>query len=86
MAILLAAVSNWQHRACGLQPQVPCLFIFGDSLSDNGNNMVLSTNVKASYLPYGVDFPYGTTGRCSNGLNLPDVIGLHAATSLFSYN
>ncbi|KAG5234546.1 GDSL esterase/lipase [Salix suchowensis] len=65
---------KWQHRACGLPPQVPCLFIFGDSLSDNGNNMVLSTNVKASYLPYGVDFPFGTSGRCIaiNGLNLPD--------------
>uniref|UniRef100_A0A6N2MFV4 GDSL esterase/lipase n=1 Tax=Salix viminalis TaxID=40686 RepID=A0A6N2MFV4_SALVM len=74
VAILVAAVSNWQHRACGLPPQVPCLFIFGDSLSDNGNNMVLSTNVKASYLPYGVDFPFGTSGRCSNGLNIPDVI------------
>ncbi|KAL3575757.1 hypothetical protein D5086_023858 [Populus alba] len=72
---ILLVLSNWQHRACGSSPQVPCLFMFGDSLFDNGNNMVLATDVKASYLPYGVDFPYGSTGRCSNGLNLADVIG-----------
>ncbi|KAL9373178.1 hypothetical protein Peur_035422 [Populus x canadensis] len=71
---ILLALSNWEHRACGSSPQVPCLFIFGDSLFDNGNNMALVTDVKASYLPYGVDFPYGSTGRCSNGLNLADVI------------
>nr|TKR91282.1 hypothetical protein D5086_0000224980 [Populus alba] len=71
---ILLVLSNWQHRACGSSPQVPCLFMFGDSLFDNGNNMVLATDVKASYLPYGVDFPYGSTGRCSNGLNLADVI------------
>ncbi|CAK7337219.1 unnamed protein product [Dovyalis caffra] len=65
-------VSNWQHGACG---SVPCLFLFGDSLFDNGNNNVLATNVKASHLPYGIDFPYGPTGRCSNGLNVADVIG-----------
>ncbi|KAG6754482.1 hypothetical protein POTOM_042521 [Populus tomentosa] len=72
---ILLVQSNWQHRACGSSPQVPCLFMFGDSLFDNGNNMVLATHAKASYLPYGVDFPYGSTGRCSNGLNLADVIG-----------
>ncbi|KAG6753493.1 hypothetical protein POTOM_043561 [Populus tomentosa] len=72
---ILLVLSSCQHRACGSSPQVPCLFMFGDSLFDNGNNMVLATDVKASYLPYGVDFPYGSTGRCSNGLNLADVIG-----------
>jgi hypothetical protein len=78
---ILLALSNWEHRACGSSPQVPCLFMFGDSLFDNGNNMVLVTDVKASYLPYGVDFPYGSTGRCSNGLNLADVIGLQLPLS-----
>ncbi|CAK7337218.1 unnamed protein product [Dovyalis caffra] len=67
-------ISNWGKWACGSSPQVPCLFLFGDSLFDNGNNDVLATNVKANYLPYGIDFPHGSTGRCSNGFNLADAI------------
>ncbi|KAK8959311.1 GDSL esterase/lipase [Platanthera guangdongensis] len=38
-------------------PQVPCFFIFGDSLVDNGNNNGLLTLARANYMPYGVDFP-----------------------------
>ncbi|CAL8990574.1 unnamed protein product [Prunus brigantina] len=56
------------------QPQVPCYFIFGDSLSDNGNNNPLITFAKANFLPYGIDFPRGPTGRFSNGRNLVDVV------------
>nr|GEX72379.1 GDSL esterase/lipase At1g29670-like [Tanacetum cinerariifolium] len=41
------------------QPQVPCYFIFGDSLVDNGNNNRLVTMAKANYPPYGIDFPQG---------------------------
>ncbi|XP_035549562.1 GDSL esterase/lipase At2g19010-like isoform X2 [Juglans regia] len=68
-------VSNFlqQHFANG-EPQVPCLFIFGDSLSDNGNNNDRATLAKANYQPYGIDFPKGTTGRFTNGRNLPDFI------------
>ncbi|KAJ6742889.1 GDSL-LIKE LIPASE/ACYLHYDROLASE [Salix viminalis] len=72
MALL---VSNWQHWARGkATPQVPCYFVFGDSLFDNGNNNYLSTPVKVNYLPYGIDFPTGASGRCSNGLNIADTI------------
>uniref|UniRef100_A0A6M2EIA2 SGNH hydrolase-type esterase domain-containing protein n=1 Tax=Populus davidiana TaxID=266767 RepID=A0A6M2EIA2_9ROSI len=68
-------VSNWQHWTYGkATPQVPCYFVFGDSLFDNGNNNYLTTPVKVNYLPYGVDFPLGATGRCSNGLNIADTI------------
>ncbi|KAG6586170.1 GDSL esterase/lipase, partial [Cucurbita argyrosperma subsp. sororia] len=56
------------------EPQVPCFFIFGDSLSDNGNNNNLVTLAKANYKPYGIDFPQGPTGRFSNGRNLADFI------------
>ncbi|XP_019190151.1 PREDICTED: GDSL esterase/lipase At1g29670-like [Ipomoea nil] len=56
------------------EPQVPCYFIFGDSLVDNGNNNNLSTEAKANYLPYGIDFPDGPTGRFSNGKNLADYL------------
>jgi len=55
--------------------QVPCLFIFGDSLADNGNNNLLSTTAKANYKPYGIDFPTGPTGRFTNGATTIDIIG-----------
>ncbi|KAI4377221.1 hypothetical protein MLD38_014886 [Melastoma candidum] len=55
-------------------PQVPCYFVFGDSLSDNGNNNNLIALAKANYLPYGIDFPEGPTGRFTNGPNIIDYI------------
>ena len=58
------------------QPQVPCFFIFGDSLADGGNNNQLLTSAKVNYKPYGIDFPDGPTGRFSNGRNTVDIIGL----------
>ncbi|PNS93473.1 hypothetical protein POPTR_018G089400v4 [Populus trichocarpa] len=68
-------VSNWQHWTSGKAvPQVPCYFVFGDSLFDNGNNNYLSTPAKVNYLPYGIDFDTGASGRCSNGLNIADTI------------
>lgn len=56
------------------EPQVPCHFIFGDSLVDNGNNNNIQSLAKANYLPYGIDFPNGPTGRFSNGKTTVDVI------------
>ncbi|KAK8546441.1 hypothetical protein V6N13_067663 [Hibiscus sabdariffa] len=51
-------------------------FIFGDSLVDSGNNNYLETTARADSPPYGVDYPTGRpTGRFSNGLNIPDLIG-----------
>lgn len=55
--------------------KVPCYFIFGDSLYDNGNNNNLPTKARANYPPYGVDFPQGPTGRFTNGRNLVDMLG-----------
>lgn len=55
-------------------PQVPCYFIFGDSLVDNGNNNDIASLARANYLPYGIDFPEGPTGRFSNGKTTVDVI------------
>lgn len=55
---------------------VPCFFIFGDSLSDPGNNNPLKTKAKANYPPYGIDFPgKRATGRFSNGRTSVDIIG-----------
>ena len=51
-------------------------FVFGDSLVDNGNNNFLNgSGVRADYLPYGVDFPLGPSGRFSNGRNVIDALG-----------
>ncbi|TMW85137.1 hypothetical protein EJD97_023712 [Solanum chilense] len=55
--------------------KVPCYFIFGDSLLDNGNNNNLNTQAKANYPPYGIDFPNGPTGRFTNGRNMADILG-----------
>ncbi|KAK2982898.1 hypothetical protein RJ640_003554 [Escallonia rubra] len=55
-------------------PQVPCFFIFGDSLVDNGNNNAIITLARANYRPYGIDFPQGTTCRFTNGRTFVDVL------------
>ncbi|KAL8032370.1 hypothetical protein ABFX02_13G091500 [Erythranthe guttata] len=62
------------HRMVVGEPKVPCLFIFGDSLVDNGNNNYRETTAKVNYEPYGVDFPAGPTGRFTNGRNTIDII------------
>lgn len=63
------------------EPQFPCFFIFGDSFVDNGNNNYLQTALKVDYLPYGIDFPSGPTGRFTNGRNIADIIGTHFTLS-----
>ncbi|TXG53702.1 hypothetical protein EZV62_018958 [Acer yangbiense] len=55
-------------------PQVPCYFIFGASLYDNGNNNAFVTAARANYPPYGIDFRRGPTGRFTNGRNPADII------------
>ncbi|KAL8140507.1 hypothetical protein V2J09_006528 [Rumex salicifolius] len=55
-------------------PDAPCYFIFGDSLVDNGNNNNIASLARANYLPYGIDFEGGPTGRFCNGKTAVDVI------------
>lgn len=55
-------------------PQVPCYFIFGDSLADDGSNNNLHTLAKVNYPPYGIDFPGGATGRFTNNRTTVDII------------
>ncbi|TXG53359.1 hypothetical protein EZV62_022528 [Acer yangbiense] len=66
----IAMVCNSQPQ----QPQVPCFFIFGDSLVDNGNNNRILTLARANYRPYGIDFPQGATGRFTNGRTYVDAL------------
>ncbi|XP_062014685.1 GDSL esterase/lipase At5g45670-like [Rosa rugosa] len=75
MVIAVLVVSISQSCVHGA-PQVPCFFIFGDSLADNGNNNLLTTLAKVNYAPYGIDYPGGVrTGRFSNGKTTVDILG-----------
>lgn len=52
------------------------MFVFGSSLVDNGNNNFMDKSLaKANYLPYGIDFPFGPSGRFTNGKNVIDLLG-----------
>ncbi|PWA59061.1 hypothetical protein CTI12_AA394720 [Artemisia annua] len=71
---LVFVVWKYSRKVVG-DPKFPCYFIFGDSLLDVGNNNGLKTGAKANYLPYGIDFPQGPTGRFSNGSGILDESG-----------
>ncbi|KAH7575956.1 hypothetical protein JRO89_XS02G0261300 [Xanthoceras sorbifolium] len=75
LVLLILSLSS-SNRVYG-EPEVPCYFIFGDSLYDNGNNNDLDTLAKANYPPYGVDFPQGPSGRFTNGRTTADLIAEH---------
>ncbi|RRT64545.1 hypothetical protein B296_00011008 [Ensete ventricosum] len=60
----------------GDEAAVKGMFVFGSSLVDNGNNNFLrNSKARADYSPYGIDFPWGPSGRFSNGRNPVDVLG-----------
>ncbi|XP_047331959.1 GDSL esterase/lipase At1g74460 [Impatiens glandulifera] len=65
------------HRR--IEGQKVVQFIFGDSLSDVGNNNYLSKSLAKANLPfYGIDFGNGLpNGRYSNGRTVADIIGDH---------
>ncbi|KAK1382106.1 GDSL esterase/lipase [Heracleum sosnowskyi] len=76
LPFIILMVFKLQIRVISAAPQVPCYFVFGDSLVDNGNNNNLVTQAKVNYPPYGVDFPgQNATGRFTNGENTADIIG-----------
>ncbi|XP_072952651.1 GDSL esterase/lipase At1g74460 [Typha angustifolia] len=69
--ILLFGLANRQCYCDVVQ------FIFGDSLSDVGNNNYLTKSLARAALPwYGIDFSNGMpNGRFSNGRTVADIIG-----------
>lgn len=88
LLVLVAFLWLIATRVCSqsqLEPQVPGLFIFGDSLIDNGNNNDLPTLAKADFWPYGIDFPQGTTGRFTNGRTYVDILGTYFGPKLITY-
>ncbi|KAI4295351.1 hypothetical protein L6164_035405 [Bauhinia variegata] len=75
VVVVVVVVSLWSIAGVGADPQVPCYFIFGDSLVDNGNNNQLASLARANYLPYGIDFQgRRPTGRFSNGKTSVDIV------------
>ncbi|XP_030547901.2 GDSL esterase/lipase 7-like [Rhodamnia argentea] len=75
-AFLLVVIRLQTRVVCSssASPLAPALYVFGDSLVDSGNNNLLPTLAKANYLPYGHDFPRGTTGRFTNGRTVVDFL------------
>lgn len=56
-------------------PQFSAMFVIGDSLVDNGNNNYLNSIAKSNYIPYGIDFYGGPSGRFCNGKTVVDFLG-----------
>ncbi|EEF40882.1 zinc finger protein, putative [Ricinus communis] len=76
LIITLLVLSNTNSRNGVVESvRVPAMFVFGDSLVDNGNNNWLRSIAKANYYPYGIDFNIGSTGRFSNGKTFVDILG-----------
>ncbi|KAL1291666.1 hypothetical protein HN51_060202 [Arachis hypogaea] len=73
-ALLFVLISNLFATIYCTQPLAPALYVFGDSLVDNGNNNWIPDVAKSNYYPYGSNFFAGPTGRFSNGRNLVDFL------------
>lgn len=80
---ILFLSSSYLHYCVNGKSQVPCVFIFGDSLSDSGNNNNLPSSPKSNYKPYGIDFPFGPTGRFTNGRTAVDIISNILSSKLY---
>uniref|UniRef100_A0A1D1Z7Q2 GDSL esterase/lipase At1g74460 n=1 Tax=Anthurium amnicola TaxID=1678845 RepID=A0A1D1Z7Q2_9ARAE len=71
-ALLLVLLAGERPASCAVVQ-----FIFGDSLSDVGNNKYLTMSLARAALPwYGIDFGNGMpNGRFSNGRTVADLVG-----------
>ncbi|GKC95532.1 GDSL esterase/lipase-like protein [Tanacetum coccineum] len=69
------AIDVVKVRQMAAKNNVSCLYVFGDSSVDPGNNNNLKTDQKVNFLPYGKDF-YDSrpTGRFTNGRLATDLI------------
>ncbi|CAI0560725.1 unnamed protein product [Linum tenue] len=77
LSVITSSSSLYEVVTAAADPQVPCFFIFGDSLNDCGNNNDADTKAKANYKPYGIDYPDGPTGRFTNGRTAVDFLAEH---------
>jgi phospholipase/lecithinase/hemolysin len=62
--------------------KAPVMYIFGDSMSDVGNNNYLLLSIaKCDYPWYGIDYKSGfPTGRFTNGRTIGDIMGKHCTS------
>ncbi|KAL6006036.1 hypothetical protein ACLOJK_040081 [Asimina triloba] len=73
---LLSVWEACKGRETKNEEMIKGMFVFGSSLVDNGNNnYARNSSARADYLPYGIDFPLGPSGRFSNGRNPIDILG-----------
>ncbi|KAK9700270.1 hypothetical protein RND81_08G228600 [Saponaria officinalis] len=82
LMVVFVVVSLWSVYIGKCKSQTlavaPALYVFGDSLTDSGNNNWLPTLVKSNFRPYGIDFPDSiATGRVTNGKTVVDFIAEH---------
>ncbi|KAL2236278.1 GDSL esterase/lipase At5g08460-like [Sesamum indicum] len=75
MPLIAVICSTGAGVVAAVSPQFTAIFAFGDSLSDPGNNNYLNSLAKANYVPYGVDFYQGPSGRFCNGKTAVDYLG-----------
>ncbi|KAL4295038.1 hypothetical protein AHAS_Ahas18G0288100 [Arachis hypogaea] len=75
LLLISVSVNNVSTATRSPMPPFSAMFVFGDSLVDNGNNNYLASFAKANYVPYGIDTSWGPTGRFSNGKMLVDLLG-----------
>ncbi|PKA47101.1 GDSL esterase/lipase [Apostasia shenzhenica] len=73
MVLLITSIWLADNRCSDAAVQ----FIFGDSLSDAGNNNFLTKSLARAALPwYGIDFGSGLpNGRFTNGRTIADIVG-----------
>ncbi|KAJ6801706.1 GDSL esterase/lipase-like [Iris pallida] len=74
VAIIVVLASGFADKRCSC---AVVQFIFGDSLSDVGNNNYLTKSLARAALPwYGIDFGSGMpNGRFTNGRTAADIVG-----------
>ncbi|KAL8192139.1 hypothetical protein R6Q57_028001 [Mikania cordata] len=69
------AIDVAKLRLFAAKNNMSCIYVFGDSSVDPGNNNNLVTDQKVNFLPYGKDFYDGRpTGRFTNGRLATDLI------------
>lgn len=87
MLVHAQAIDIAKLRVFAAKNNVSCIFVFGDSSVDPGNNNNLITDQKVNFLPYGKDFYNGRpTGRFSNGRLATDLIGMVLFKSFSDYH
>lgn len=80
--LFMMSFANFDSVLVEGSPIAPALYVFGDSLFDSGNNNFLPTLARANFLPYGVNFAKGVTGRFTNGRTVADFIGTYISNIL----